>query len=153
MSMVLFGLLAAVGPALSQIGALKLTLPVAVLSVLGAWFWVSVEAGLAEEFLFRAALQSRIAAWLKSPVVAILLVSVIFALAHWPGLYFRGTPETHGSSADPVQVAAYTIAALSPLSILFGVIWQRTHGLLLVVLLHGAVDALPFTAEFISIWG
>ena len=107
---------------------------------------MSLEAGLAEEFLFRAALQSRIAAWLKSPVVAILLVSIIFALAHWPGLYFRGTPETDGYSTDPIQVAAFTIATLSPLSILFGVIWQRTRSLLLVVLLHGAVNALPFTA-------
>lgn len=153
MSLILFGLLAVVSPSLSQVSALKLALPAVILSVLGAWFWMSLEAGLAEEFLFRAALQSRLAAWLKSPVVAILLVSIIFALAHWPGLYFRGTPETDGYSTDPIQVAAFTIATLSPLSILFGVIWQRTHSLLLVVLLHGAVNALPFTAEFVRIWG
>ena len=153
MSAVLFGLLAVVSPSMSQISTLKLALPAVILSILGAWFWMSLEAGLAEEFLFRAALQSRIAAWLKSPVVAILLVSIIFALAHWPGLYFRGTPETDGYSTDPIQVAAFTIATLSPLSILFGVIWQRTRSLLLVVLLHGAVNALPFTAEFVRIWG
>jgi uncharacterized protein len=153
MSIILFGLLALVSPALSQIAELKLALPAAILSVMGAWLWVSLEAGLCEEFLFRAVLQTRLAAWLKSPVIAIVLVSLLFALAHWPGLYFRGTPETDGFSTDPVQVAAFTIAVLSPISILFGVLWQRTHSLLLVVLLHGAVDALPFTAEFVKFWG
>lgn len=152
MAGILFGLLALVSPSLSQIAGLKMSLPVAALWVIGAWLWVSVEAGLSEEFLFRAVLQTRIAAWARSPVVAILLVSVVFALAHWPGLYFRGTPETDGFSTDPLQVAAFTIATLSPISILFGVIWQRTRSLLLVVLLHGAVDALPFTAEFVGIW-
>jgi uncharacterized protein len=153
MSIILFGLLALVSPALSQIAELKLALPAAILSVMGAWLWVSLEAGLCEEFLFRAVLQTRLAAWLKSPVIAIVLVSLLFALAHWPGLYFRGTPETDGFSTDPVQVAAFTIAVLSPISILFGVLWQRTHSLLLVVLLHGAVDALPFAAEFLKFWG
>ena len=153
LSIILFGLLAVVSPSLSQIGALKLALPAAIWSVLGAWLWMSLEAGLCEEFLFRAVLQTRLAAWFKSPVVAILLVSLVFALAHGPGLYFRGTPDTDGFSTDPVQVAAFTIAALSPMSILFGVIWQRTRSLLLVALLHGAVDALPFTAEFVKLWG
>lgn len=152
MSIVLFGLLAVVSPSLSQIGALKLTPSAAILSVLGAWLWLSLEAGLCEEFLFRAVLQTRLAAWLKSPVAAILLVSLVFALAHWPGLYIRGTPDTDGYSTDPAQVAAFTIATLSPISILFGVLWQRTRSLLLVALLHGAVDALPFTAEFVKIW-
>jgi len=153
MAIILFGLLAMVTPAMAQIGALGLSLPAALLSVLGAWVWMSLEAGLCEEFLFRAVLQTRLDAWLKSPVVAILLVSLVFALAHWPGLYFRGTAESEGFSTDPVQVAAFTIATLTPISILFGVIWQRTNSLLLVAVLHGAVNALPFTAEFVNIWG
>jgi uncharacterized protein len=152
MSIILFGLLALVSPSLGQIATLKLSLPMAVASVLGAWAWVSLEAGLCEEFLFRAVLQTRLAAWLQSPMVAILLVSLLFALTHAPGLYLRGTPDTDGFSTDPVQVVAFTIAALSPISILFGVLWQRTGSLLLIVLLHGAVDALPYTAEFVKIW-
>ncbi len=153
MSIILFGLLAVVTPALPEISALNLAFPAAIVSVLGAWLWMSLEAGLCEEFLFRAVLQTRLAAWFKSPVVAILLVSLVFALAHWPGLYFRGMPETDGFSTDPVQMAAFTIATLSPISILFGVMWQRTRSLVLVTLLHGAVNALPFTAEFVKIWG
>ena len=152
MAAILFGLLAVVTPALTQIGVLGLSMPPAILAVFGAWIWMSIETGLCEEFLFRAMLQSRLAAWLKSPVIAILIVSLVFALAHWPGLYFRGVPETDGSSTDPMQVVAFTIATLTPISILFGVIWQRTKSLLLVALLHGAVNALPFTAEFVKIW-
>jgi membrane protease YdiL (CAAX protease family) len=76
----------------------------------------------------------------------------LFGLAHAPGLYLRGGPGVDGWSTDPIQVAAFTIATLSPLSILFGVLWARTRSLLLVVLLHASVDVLPFTSEFISIW-
>lgn len=148
----LFGLMALVTPALSQIAGLHLTLPVALLWVLGAWFWVSLEAGLCEEYLFRAGLQSRLSAWLQSPVAAIIITSLIFALCHAPGLYLRGTPDTDGYSTDPLQVIAFTIATLSPILIALGLIWERSRSLLLVVLLHGAIDALPFTAEFVKIW-
>ena len=153
MATILFGLLAMVSPSLSQIGALHLSPIVSVLWVLGAWIWISIEAGLSEEFLFRACLQSRLTAWLKSPVTAIVASSLIFALVHWPGLYLRGTPDTNGFSTDPFQVAAFTIATLSPISIFFGVLWERSKSLLLIVLLHGAVDALPFAAEFVKLWG
>jgi len=30
--------------------------------------------------------------------------------------------------------------------------WLRTRSLLLIVLLHGAIDALPHTAEIIGLW-
>ena len=152
MTVILFGLLAVVSPALTQIIALDMSLLATILALFGAWIWMSLETGLCEEFLFRAALQSRLAAWIKSPVSAILFVSLLFALSHWPGLYFRGTTETDGFSTDPMQVAAFTIATLTPISILFGVLWQRTKSLLLVALLHGAVNALPFTAEFVKTW-
>jgi hypothetical protein len=34
-----------------------------------------------------------------------------------------------------------------------GVLWSRSRSLLLVALVHGAIDALPATAEFVHIWG
>ena len=149
----MFGLLAVVSPSLAQIGALGLAPVVAALWVIGSWGWISLEAGLCEEFLFRACIQSRLAAWLKSPATAIVATSIMFSLSHWPGLYLRGGPGVDGWSADPVQVAAFTIAALSPLSVALGLLWQRSRSLLLVVLVHGAIDALPNTAEFVRIWG
>jgi membrane protease YdiL (CAAX protease family) len=147
-----FALLSVVSPALAEIGALHLPGLGAVLAIAGAWLWVSLEAGLCEEYLFRAGLQSRLSAWLQSPMMAIVITSILFALTHVPGLWLRGTPDTEGFSSDLVQVAAFTIATLSPISIAFGILWARSRSLLLVLLVHGAIDALPFTAEFVKIW-
>jgi len=80
------------------------------------------------------------------------VTSIIFGLAHWPGLYLRGVPGVDGWSPDPIHVAAFTIATLSPLSVALGLLWARSRSLLLVVLVHGSIDALPAAAEFIRIW-
>ena len=152
LSALMFALLAVVSPALSQIGALNLAPAAALFWVLASWAWLSLEAGLCEEFLFRACLQSRMSAWLKSPVSGILFTSVLFGLAHWPGLYLRGGPGVDGWSTDPIQVAAFTIATLSPLAVSMGLLWARSRSLLLVVLVHGAIDALPNTAELVRTW-
>ena len=149
----MFVLLAVVSPSLKQIGALNLGLAAALAWVVGSWAWMSVEAGLCEEFFFRACIQSRLAAWLKSPASVIAITSVLFALSHWPGLYLRGGPDVDGWSTDPIQVAAYTIATLSPLAVSLGLLWSRSRSLLLVVIVHGAIDALPHTASFARIWG
>lgn len=145
-------LLAVVSPSLAEIGTLGLAPAVAVAAALASWAWISVEAGVCEEFLFRALIQTRLSAWLRSPAAAICLTSVVFALSHWPGLYLRGGPGTDGWSTDPLQVAAFTIATLAPLSLMLGVLWERTRSLLLVVLVHGAIDALPNTAGFVRVW-
>lgn len=56
-------------------------------------------------------------------------------------------------SSDPLQVAAFTIATLAPLSVALGLLWARSRSLLLVVVVHGAIDALPATSAFVRIWG
>jgi len=151
LSAMMFALLAVVSPSLQQIGALNLG-PAVLLAVLASWAWVSIEAGLCEEFLFRACLQSRLSAWLSSPVAGIVVTSILFGLSHWPGLYLRGGPGVDGWSTDPIQVAAFTVATLSPLSVSLGLLWARSRSLLLIVIVHGAIDALPNTAEFVRIW-
>jgi membrane protease YdiL (CAAX protease family) len=153
LSALMLGLLAVVSPSLKQISELNLAPAAALFWVLMSWAWLSAEAGLCEEFFFRACLQTRLAAWLKSPVAGIALTSVLFGLSHWPGLYLRGGPGVDGWSTDPVQVAAFTIATLSPLSVALGLLWARSRSLLLIVLVHGAIDALPHTAETFHIWG
>jgi membrane protease YdiL (CAAX protease family) len=117
-----------------------------------SFIWIALEAGLAEEFLFRAVLQTRLAAVLRSEVGAVALGALIFALAHVPGLYLRGAPGVDGYSTDLLQVVAFTIATLSPIAVLFGVLWTRTRSLLLVLLLHAVVDFLPNLAEFLETW-
>lgn len=153
LSAAMFALLALVSPSLKQIAELNLSPGAALFWIFASWLWLSLEAGLCEEFLFRACLQSRLSAWLQSPAGAIFLTSILFGLAHWPGLYFRGGPGVDGWSTDPLQVAAFTIATLSPLSVSLGLLWARSRSLLLVALVHGAIDALPGTAELVRIWG
>lgn len=152
-SALFFGLLAVVSPSLRNLDAAGVSGGAIVGWALLSWLWVSIEAGLCEEYLFRAVIQSRLATWLTSPMGAICVTAVLFALVHWPGLYLRGGPDTDGWSTDPLQVAAFTIATLSPLAITFGVLWARTRSLVLVVLAHGAVDALPHAADMARIWG
>ena len=152
LSALMFALLSVVSPSLRLIGALGLAPVAAVGWVAVSWAWYSIEAGLCEEFRFRAGLQSRLTAWLSSPATAIVVTSILFGLAHWPGLYLRGGPGTDGWSTDPIQVAAYTIATLSPLSVALGLLWARSRSLLLIVLVHGSIDALPNTAELVRIW-
>jgi len=41
---------------------------------------------------------------------------------------------------------------LSPVAVLFGTLWARTRSLLLIVLLHAAVDVLPNLNDFVRTW-
>jgi len=152
LGVILTALLAVVTPSLKQISGLHPSVVTLAWTIPASFVWVALEAGLSEEFLFRAVLQSRLAAVLRSETGAVILGALIFALAHVPGLYLRGAPGVDGYSTDPLQVAAFTIATLSPIALMFGVLWTRTRSLLLVVLLHGLVDFLPNLAEFIPTW-
>lgn len=116
--------------------------------------WMSIEAGLAEEFLFRVLLQTRLAALLRSETAAIVGMSLLFGLAHAPGYVLRDGSAMEAMSGVPnaLSAAAYSIAIVSPMGILFGVLWARTRSLLLVVLLHGWTDTIPALAPFVTAW-
>jgi uncharacterized protein len=146
----LVALNALVSPSLGNIAALHPPVPTLLWAVPIFYLLISLEAGLCEEFLYRAVLQSRLAAVLGSAAAAIPVGALVFALAHAPGLYLRGGPGVDGWSANPLEVGAFTIAVLSPVGLLFGTLWWRTRSLLLVVLLHGAVDLLPNLPRFLE---
>ncbi|WP_340645619.1 CPBP family intramembrane glutamic endopeptidase [Phenylobacterium sp.] len=152
MSAIFLALLSVVSPSLQQIGDLQPGLKVLVWAAPAAFIWIALEAGLAEEFLFRAVLQTRLAAVLSSETGAVVLGALVFALAHVPGLYLRGAPGEQGHSTDLFEVIAYTIGALSPVALMLGVVWARTRSLLLVVLLHAAIDVLPILPDFLKTW-
>lgn len=152
MGAIILALLAIVSPSLRQIAGLNQSAGVLAVAAPLSFVWIALEAGLCEEFLYRAVLQARASRVLRSQSAGIVATSLIFALAHAPGLYLRGGPGVDGWSTDPIQVAAFTIATLSPLSLLFGVLYARTRSLLLVVLLHGCVDVLPNMAGFVETW-
>jgi membrane protease YdiL (CAAX protease family) len=116
--------------------------------------WLVIEVGLVEEFFFRALLQSRLAAWFKSEVSGVVLMSLAFGLAHAPGFIFRGAGTVEGLGATPtaVEATAYSIVILAVSGILFGVMWARTKNLIALMLLHAAGDLLPNLAEFVNVW-
>lgn len=117
------------------------------------WLWQTLEAGLCEEVLFRRVLQQRIADATGSQVAAVLWASLLFGLAHAPGLYLRGGHLMEGvASATPAWAIAYSIAMVAPAGVAFGVLWARTRSIWLVVLVHGSVDLLPQLAPFIRAW-
>jgi membrane protease YdiL (CAAX protease family) len=117
--------------------------------------WMTIEAGLVEEFFFRAVLQERLAALLRSPRAAVFVGALLFGLAHAPGYVLRGAGIADGLGAAPgvLDAAAYAIAVPAIASFLFAVLWLRTRNLWVGVLVHGAVDALPNTAEIVRAFG
>jgi membrane protease YdiL (CAAX protease family) len=143
---------AVLSPSLREVAALRPAPATLVWAAPLSLAWMSLEAGLCEEFLFRAVTQTRFAAWFRSQWAGVALTSLLFGLAHAPGLFLRGGPEIDGWSTDPLQVVAYTIAVLSPSGLFFGLIYARTKSLLLVVLLHGLGDMLPNMDDIIRSW-
>jgi membrane protease YdiL (CAAX protease family) len=154
MAALLLGLQLVAGQGPKNIAALDAPIWLIALAVLPALVWMTVEAGLTEEVLFRVLLQTRLSAWLKSGVAGIVAMSLLFGLAHAPGYVLRGAHLMEGmtSAPDPLTAAAYSIAVVSPIGLMFGVLWARTRSLLLVVLLHGWTDLVPNLAPFVKTW-
>jgi membrane protease YdiL (CAAX protease family) len=120
--------------------------------VLFAWAWVSVEAGICEEFLFHGLLQARLTAWIGSAPFAIVATVIVYALAHVPGFYLRGGEDVALQASGLPQIIALAIGGLGPIALLLGILWHRTRSFLLVVLVHGAIDAMPAVDKMIRIW-
>jgi membrane protease YdiL (CAAX protease family) len=116
--------------------------------------WLLLEVGLVEEFFFRALVQSQLAAAFKSELSGIVLMSLVFGLAHVPGFIFRNAGELEGLGPHPsaLDAVAYSIVVLAVSGITFGVIWARTKNLFALMLVHAAGDLLPNFGSFIRTW-
>lgn len=152
LGLIILAIVCVVTPSLKQISGIPPTFEIMVWAVPLSFLWITLEAGVTEEFLFRGVLQTRLTSCFNSAWAGIIVTSVLFGLAHAPGLFMRGGPGVDGWSTDPLQVIAHTIAVLSPIGLTFGLIYARTKSLLLVILLHGLVDVLPNLAEFVKTW-
>jgi len=141
-----------VTPSLKEISGIPPTFETMIWALPLGYVWMTLEAGVTEEFLFRGVLQTRLTAWFNSAWAGVIVTSVLFGLAHAPGLFMRGGPGVDGWSSDPLQVIAHAIAVLAPVGLTFGLIYARTKSLLLVILLHGLVDWLPNLADFVETW-
>lgn len=119
------------------------------------FIWLAIEAGLVEEFFFRALVQTRLAAWFRSEITGVAFMALLFGLAHAPGFIFRGAAVVEGLGDQPtaLDALAYSIVVLAPGAIVFGVVWARTKNLLAVIAIHAATDLLPNVAGFVRDWG
>lgn len=152
LGLIILALICVITPSLKQISGIPPVFETMIWAVPLSYLWITLEAGACEEFLFRGVLQTRLTAWFNSAWAGVIVTSLLFGLAHAPGLFLRGGPGIDGWSTDPLQVIAHTIAVLSPIGLTFGLIYARTKSLLLVILLHGLVDVLPNLAEFVQTW-
>jgi membrane protease YdiL (CAAX protease family) len=125
-----------------------------ILGVPLAFAWLFIEAGLVEEFFFRALLQSRLSALVKSSIGGIVLSSIIFGLSHAPGLYLRSAESEGISEQYPfLFFCAYTIVYMSIAGVFLAVTWNKTRNIWLMMAIHAVVDLLPFLQRFFHTWG
>ncbi|NUQ39199.1 MAG: CPBP family intramembrane metalloprotease [Caldilineales bacterium] len=116
-----------------------------------AFLWNLLEVGLVEEFFFRGFLQGRLTGFLGAPVGGICAASLLFGLAHAPGIYLRRGEEQGALGPRPTLLNAvlYSILALSPTGWFMGLLYWRTQSLLAPILVHAAVDAVAHIPTFI----
>jgi membrane protease YdiL (CAAX protease family) len=117
--------------------------------------WLFLEVGLVEEFFFRALVQGRLAAWFKSEISGVALMSLLFGLAHVPGFILRraGLADAIGENPSAFDAIAYAVVVLSVSGIFFGIVWARTRNLFALMFIHAATDLLPNFKQFVSTWG
>jgi uncharacterized protein len=125
-----------------------------IVGIPACFLWLLVEVGLVEEFFFRALLQSRLSAWLHSEAGGIVLASLLFGLAHAPGLYYRTarTLEALGPHPSWLMAVGYSIVVISVPGLFMGVLWARTRNLLLLMTVHAAGDLVPQLAPMMKAW-
>lgn len=153
MSLAYLAMQAVFGRGLTSLSQLAPSAPTLLWAIPLCLLWQTLEAGLCEEVLFRRVLQEHLALATGSQIAAIAWASLLFGLAHAPGLYLRGASLLEGvADPTPAWAIAYSVVMIAPAGIAFGVLWARTRSLWLIVPLHGMVDLIPQLAPFIREW-
>lgn len=142
------------GQGLHELSGLHPSVGTLLLGVPLCFVYLCIDTGLTEEYLFRVVLQTRLSAWLKSETAGVVVMSVLFGLAHAPGYYLRGSFAAEGvsSSATLLLSLGYPIVITSVVGFMFGLLWARTRSLGLIVMLHAVTDLLPNLADFLRTW-
>jgi uncharacterized protein len=91
-------------------------------------------AGLPEEFLFRAILQTRLEAIIHRPIWALWIASFIFGLTHIP-------IDLHGSFVHWQEALLTAFTFQMSAGVAFGYAYMRTRNLLPVTLIHTFLDS------------
>ncbi len=145
MSVLLLAFQSILGRGLRDIVSAHVSAPVLLFGVPLVFVWLALEVGVVEEFFFRVLVQTRLAAVLKSELGAIVLMALIFGLAHAPGLYLRTRLTQEGLASHPslLMAVGYSIVITSVAGLFVGVLWARTRNFAAVVVIHAIGDLLP----------
>lgn len=113
-----------------------------------------LEVGVVEEFFYRSFLQSRVAGFFRSEIAGLVVTAIVFAVSHAPGMILRqaGTVDGLGTAPMAWEAVTYTIATISLVSLMFGILWIRTRNIYLLIAVHAITDLLPNLPEFIRTW-
>lgn len=84
-----------------------------------AHIWLLLELGLVEEFFFRVLLQSRLQRIVRSEPAGIVLIALLFGLAHAPGLHFRSAVTLEGLGPHPSWLIAVDLGVQNSFFIFF----------------------------------
>ena len=122
------------------------------LGFLVTFIWNIFEVGLVEEFFFRAFVQARLTNFFGSPLSGICAASLLFGLAHAPGIYLRGAGKDDplGSKPTLMDTILYSILVLSATGWFMGLLFWRTQSLLAPILVHAGLDTVAHMSEFIK---
>ena len=104
-----------------------------------------IGAAIHEEFFFRAVLQTRLAAFLKSEVSGLAVATLMFAVYHLPFQYYGGPSA---GSFDYALGLSLTDGVFGGL--VFGVVWMRTRNLLAPILVHALIDTLSLLPRLVD---
>lgn len=142
------------GQGLQRLSALHAPTSSLLWSVPLCFLYLCVDTGLTEEYLFRVVLQTRLSAWLKSETAGVVVMALLFGLAHAPGYYLRGAFAADGMSTGQTLLLSvgYTVVITSVVGFMFGILWARTRSLALIVMLHALTDLIPNLSDFIQTW-
>jgi membrane protease YdiL (CAAX protease family) len=139
------------GRGLRDLSQAHVPVPALLLGIPLSFAWLIVEVGVVEEFFFRALLQSRLAAALRSEWAGLVIAGLSFGLVHAPGFYLRpaATMETLGANPSLLMAVGYSLAMTSLAGLFLGILWMRTRNFAVVVIVHAAGDLLPNLLPFL----
>ncbi len=153
LSLALLALQASIGRARTDLAILHPSASELLVAIGLTSVWLFIEVGVVEEFFFRGLVQARASALMGSEMMGVVIMALVFGLAHAPGFYLRpaATGEALGAHPSILIAVGYSIVITSVTGFFLGVVWIRTRNLLLLALIHTAGDLLPNLAETIRL--
>lgn len=152
MAVLLLGFQLVFSHSLQDISSLHAGVGTLLLGFVLCFLYLCLDTGLTEEFLFRAVIQARAAALFGSETAGVVVMALLFGLAHAPGYYLRAADSIGGGHPSVAMAVGYTVVMISVFGFMFGMLWARTRSLGLVVYVHACTDLLPNVSDFIRTW-